>query len=76
LTLLAAHKFGAKFFGTELNKRILAVAIERAAMKEFTMKNVMFSKNPKKSPSKRKTLFVSITDGIPISYYRQRTVIL
>jgi hypothetical protein len=33
LTLLAAHKLGAKFFGTELNKRILAAAIERAAMK-------------------------------------------
>lgn len=31
LTLLAAHKFGAKFYGTELNKRRLAVAIDRAA---------------------------------------------
>lgn len=30
LTLLAAHKFGAKFYGTELNKRRLAVAIDRA----------------------------------------------
>ena len=31
LTLLAAHKFGARFYGTELNKRRLAVAIDRAA---------------------------------------------
>ncbi len=31
LTLLAAHKFGAKFYGTELNKRRLAVAIDKAA---------------------------------------------
>lgn len=31
LTLLAAHKFGSRFYGTELNKRRLAVAIDRAA---------------------------------------------
>lgn len=31
LTLLAAHKHGKKFYGTELNKRRLAVAIDRAA---------------------------------------------
>lgn len=31
LTLLAAHKHGAQFFGTELNRRRLAVAIDRAA---------------------------------------------
>ena len=31
LTLLAAHKFGARFYGTELNKRRLAVAIDRAS---------------------------------------------
>jgi len=31
LTLLAAHKYGAQFVGTELNKRRLAVAIDRAA---------------------------------------------
>ncbi len=30
LTMLAAHKYGATFYGTELNKRRLAVAIERA----------------------------------------------
>lgn len=31
LTLLAAHAHGATFYGTELNKRRLAVAIDRAA---------------------------------------------
>jgi hypothetical protein len=31
LTLLAAHAHGARFFGTELNRRRLAVAIDRAA---------------------------------------------
>lgn len=31
LTLLAAHRHGARFVGTELNRRRLAVAIDRAA---------------------------------------------
>ncbi len=31
LTMLAAHKHGITFYGTELNKRRLAVAIDRAA---------------------------------------------
>ncbi len=33
LTLLAAHKCGVPFFGTELNRRRLAVAIDRAAQR-------------------------------------------
>jgi methylase of polypeptide subunit release factors len=41
LTLLAAHKYGATFYGTELNKRRLAVAIDRA-----TKQGIRYEKYP------------------------------
>jgi hypothetical protein len=39
LTLLAAHKYGAAFCGIELNKRRLAVAIDRAAKQGIRYEN-------------------------------------
>lgn len=41
LTLLAAHQCGARFVGTELNRRRLAVAIDRAAKQ-----GVAYAKDP------------------------------